>query len=133
MKILITAFEPFGGEPVNPAQEAVALVPDEIAGAQIVKCTVPVVFGKAIETVCAAIDREEPDAVLCIGQAGGRFHLTPERVAINIDDARIPDNDLMGLPRILQPSRLKPWLRPFRERASRRAFPTPPEPMSATI
>ena len=78
MKILITAFEPFGGEPVNPAQEAVALVPDEIAGAQIVKCTVPVVFGKAIETVCAAIDREEPDAVLCIGQAGGRFHLTPE-------------------------------------------------------
>ena len=52
MKILITAFEPFGGEPVNPAQEAVALVPDEIAGAQIVKCTVPVVFGKAIETVC---------------------------------------------------------------------------------
>ena len=93
MKILITAFEPFGGEPVNPAQEAVALVPDEIAGAQIVKCTVPVVFGKAIETVCAAIDREEPDAVLCIGQAGGRFHLTPERVAINIDDARIPDNE----------------------------------------
>ena len=92
MKILITAFEPFGGEPVNPAQEAVALVPDEIAGAQIIKCTVPVVFSKAIETVCAAIDREEPDAVLCIGQAGGRFHLTLERVAINIDDARIPDN-----------------------------------------
>ena len=93
MKILITAFEPFGGESVNPAQEAVALVKDRIANAQIVKCTVPVVFGKAIETVCAAIDREKPDAVLCIGQAGGRFGLTPERVAINVDDARIPDND----------------------------------------
>ena len=93
MKILITAFEPFGGESVNPAQEAVALVRDRIADAQIVKCTVPVVFGKAIETVCAAIDREKPDAVLCVGQAGGRFGLTPERVAINVDDARIPDND----------------------------------------
>ena len=93
MKILITAFEPFGGESVNPAQEAVALVKDEIAGARIVKCTVPVVFGKAIETVCSAIDRELPDAVLCIGQAGGRFHLTPERVAINVDDACIPDNE----------------------------------------
>ena len=93
MKILLTAFEPFGGEPVNPAQEAVVLVPDEVAGARIVKCTVPVVFGKAIETVCAAIDYEKPDAVLCIGQAGGRFHLTPERVAINMDDARIPDNE----------------------------------------
>ena len=93
MKILITAFEPFGGESVNPAQEAVALVKDRIADAQIVKCTVPVVFSKAIETVCAAIDRENPDAVLCIGQAGGRFGLTPERVAINVDDARIPDND----------------------------------------
>ena len=93
MKILLTAFEPFGGEPVNPAQEAAALVPDEVAAARIVKCTVPVVFGKAIETVCTAIDYEKPDAVLCIGQAGGRFHLTPERVAINIDDARIPDNE----------------------------------------
>ena len=63
MKILITAFEPFGGESVNPAQEAVALVREEIASAKIVKCTVPVVFGKAIETVCSAIDRELPDAV----------------------------------------------------------------------
>ena len=92
MKILLTAFEPFGGEAVNPAQEAVTLVPEEVAGTQIVKITVPVVFSRAIETVCDAIDREIPDAVLCIGQAGGRFTLTPERVAINIDDARIPDN-----------------------------------------
>ena len=93
MKILLTAFEPFGGESVNPAQEAAALVKDEICGARIVKISVPVVFGKSVETVCTAIERERPDAVLCIGQAGGRFALTPERVAINMDDARIPDNE----------------------------------------
>ena len=93
MKILLTAFEPFGGDTVNPAQEAVALVADTVAGAQIVKIDVPVVFGKAIETVRAAMEREQPDAVLCIGQAGGRIGLTPERVAINCDDGRIPDNE----------------------------------------
>ena len=93
MKILLTAFEPFGGDSVNPAQEAVAQVAGEISGAQIVKIDVPVVFGKAIETVRAAMEQEQPDAVLCIGQAGGRFGLTPERVAINVDDGRIPDNE----------------------------------------
>ena len=93
MKILLTAFEPFGGDTVNPAQEAVALVQNEIAGAQIIKIDVPVVFGKAIETVRSAMEKEQPDAVLCIGQAGGRIGLTPERVAINIDDGRIPDNE----------------------------------------
>ncbi|MBQ8074150.1 MAG: pyroglutamyl-peptidase I [Clostridia bacterium] len=93
MKILLTAFEPFGGDTVNPAQEAVALVADEMDGARIVKVDVPVVFGKAIETVRAAMEREKPDAVLCIGQAGGRVGMTPERVAINVDDGRIPDNE----------------------------------------
>ena len=93
MKILLTAFEPFGGDTVNPAQEAVALVADEVDGARIVKVDVPVVFGKAIETVRAAMEREQPDAVLCIGQAGGRVGMTPERVAINVDDGRIPDNE----------------------------------------
>ena len=93
MKILLTAFEPFGGDTVNPAQEAVRLVPGEVAGARIVKIDVPVVVGKSIETVRRAMEQEKPDAVLCIGQAGGRIGLTPERVAINIDDARIPDNE----------------------------------------
>lgn len=92
MKLLLTAFDPFGGSPINPALEAVKLV-GEVAGAQIVKLEVPTVFGKSIETVAAAIQREQPDAVLCIGQAGGRYDLTPERVAINVDDARIPDNE----------------------------------------
>ena len=93
MKILLTAFEPFGGDSINPAQEAVAHVPGEIAGAEIVRMSVPVVFGKAIETVHTAMEREQPDVVLCIGQAGGRFGLTPERVAINLDDAGIADNE----------------------------------------
>ena len=93
MKILLTGFEPFGGERINPAKEAVKLVKDEIKGAQIVKCYVPVVFGKAIETVHEAMKKENPDAVLLIGQAGGRYEITPERVAINCDDGRIPDNE----------------------------------------
>lgn len=93
MKLLLTAFDPFGGEPVNPALEAVKLVNSRIGDVEIVKLEVPTVFGKSIETVVAAIDREKPDAVLCIGQAGGRYELTPERVAINVDDARIQDNE----------------------------------------
>ena len=93
MKILLTGFEPFGGESINPAQEAVKLVKDEIKGAEIVKCYVPVVFGKAIDTVHEAMKKENPDAVLLIGQAGGRFEITPERIAINCDDGRIPDNE----------------------------------------
>lgn len=93
MKVLLTAFDPFGGDKINPALEAVKLVADKVGDIDVVKQEVPTVFGKSIATVAAAIDREKPDAVLCIGQAGGRFDLTPERVAINQDDARIPDNE----------------------------------------
>lgn len=92
MKLLLTAFDPFGGENVNPAQEAVKLVADTVENVQIVKCVVPTVFGKSIDIVADAIEAEKPDAVLCIGQAGGRADLTPERVAININDAGIADN-----------------------------------------
>ena len=92
MKILLTAFDPFGGASINPALEAVKLVAGRLAGVEIVKIEVPTVFGLSIRTVTEAMDREQPDAVLCIGQAGGRPDLTPERIAINIDDARIPDN-----------------------------------------
>lgn len=93
MKLLLTAFDPFGGSSINPALEAVKLVADEVAGVGIVKLEVPTVFGKSVATVAAAIEEVKPDAVLCIGQAGGRYDLTPERVAINLDDARIPDNE----------------------------------------
>ena len=92
MKILVTGFDPFGGEKVNPALEAVKSLPSEIHGAEIHWVEIPTVFYKAAEVLETAIIRYQPDAVLCIGQAGGRASLTPERVAINQDDARIPDN-----------------------------------------
>lgn len=92
-KLLLTAFTPFDGERINPALEAVKLVKDRIGNLLIVKLEVPTVFGKSIDTVREAIEREKPDFVLSIGQAGGRAEITPERVAINLDDARIPDNE----------------------------------------
>ena len=93
MKILITAFDPFGGEKINPALEAIKLMGDEINGAEIIKLIVPTVFIKSINKAVESIKKEKPDVVLCIGQAGGRFGITPERIAINIDDARIVDNE----------------------------------------
>lgn len=93
MKLLVTAFEPFGGEKLNSAQEALRSVPDQINGAGIVKACLPVVFGRSTEMLREVIRREKPDAVLCLGQAGGRSALTPERIAINLNDARLPDND----------------------------------------
>ena len=92
-KLLLTAFTPFDGERINPALDAVKLVKDKIGNLLIVKLEVPTVFGKSIDTVREAIERERPDFVLSIGQAGGRAEITPERVAINLDDARIPDNE----------------------------------------
>ena len=93
MKILITGFDPFGGEPVNPALEAVKPMKDEIAGAKIIKLEIPTVFRKSVEKIHEMMKAEQPDVVLSIGQAGGRFGVTPERVAINVDDARIKDNE----------------------------------------
>ena len=90
-KILLCAFDPFGGEAVNPALEAVRSV--EFMGAEIEKCTVPTVFYKSLEIVIKKIEDFSPDAVLMIGQAGGRDKITPERVAINISDAKIADNE----------------------------------------
>ena len=93
MKVLISGFDPFGGESINPALEAVKLLPDTIAGAEIIKVEIPTVFNKSAEVMEKFISEHSPDAVICVGQAGGRFTVTPERVAINIDDARIKDND----------------------------------------
>lgn len=92
MKILLTAFEPFGGESINPAFEAVRCLPDHIAGAEIIKQEVPVVFNLSNQQVTARMDEIQPDVWLGIGQAGGRFDITVERVAINISDGRIADN-----------------------------------------
>ena len=93
MKILVTGFEPFGGEAVNPSWEAVRHLPDTVEGAEVVKLQIPTVFGRSAEVVREAMLAEDPDVVVCVGQAGGRFAVSPERVAINIDDGRIPDND----------------------------------------
>ena len=93
MKILVTGFDPFGGEQVNPALEAVKTLPSVIHGAEIRWVVIPTVFYQSAEVLEAEIERYQPDVVLCIGQAGGRASLSPERVAINQDDARIPDND----------------------------------------
>ena len=92
MKILITAFEPFGGETINPAQEVLALLPDQINGAQLIKRLVPTVFHQSVRAVCEALRQHLPDFVLMLGQAGGRAGISIERVAINIDDAGLPDN-----------------------------------------
>ena len=95
MKILVTGFEPFGGAVINPAYEAVKLLPDVIAGAEVIKIEIPTVFGKDEEVVRAAVEKHHPDAVLCVGQAGGRSGITVEKVAINLMEARIPDNEVL--------------------------------------
>ncbi len=93
MKILITGFDPFGGEKVNPALEAVKLLPNEILGSEIIKLEIPTVFRKSHKVLREAIIKNNPDVVISVGQASGRVGITPERVAINIDDARIADNE----------------------------------------
>ena len=92
-KLLITGFEPFGGEEINPSWEAVKCLPPEINGYSLTKLLIPVVFGEAAEAVIKAADEICPDVVLCIGQAGGRNAITPELVGINLRHASIPDNN----------------------------------------
>lgn len=92
--VLMTAFEPFGGESINPSWEAVrSFDGKEIGGARIVVRQLPVVFARCGEVLIQALEEIRPDRVLCVGQAGGRSDITVERVAINVNDARIPDND----------------------------------------
>lgn len=93
MKILVTGFDPFGGEKVNPAFEAVKLLPDKIAGSDIIKLEIPTVFTRSATVTEEAIQKYQPDVVLSIGQAGGRSNISVEKVAINLAEARIPDND----------------------------------------
>ena len=92
-KILVTGFEPFGGEQTNPSWEVASTLPSAIGGRAVVCERIPVSFGRAPAAVLAAIRREDPSIVLCLGQAGGRAKVTPELVGINYADARIPDND----------------------------------------
>ena len=90
--LLITGFDPFGGETINPAWEAVRLLPDQVGNYEVCKLQVPTVFGAAARTALARAEALGPDVILCVGQAGGRRAVTPERVAINLMDASICDN-----------------------------------------
>ena len=91
-KLLITGFDPFGGESVNPSWEAVKLLPDQIGDFAVYKLQIPTRFGIAAETVLQYAAETSPDVILCVGQAGGRDAVTPERIGINIRSASIPDN-----------------------------------------
>lgn len=92
-KILITGFEPFGGETINPSWEAVKSLPEVISEYSLTKLLLPVVFGEAASLALKTAEEINPDFILCIGQAGGRAEVTPELVAINLRHASIPDNN----------------------------------------
>lgn len=94
--LLVTAFDPFDGQSLNPAQLVLERLPEVISvggvEVHVEKLVVPTEFGASIARATERIAQVRPCAVVCLGQAGGRAEITPERVAINIDDARIPDN-----------------------------------------
>lgn len=91
-RLLVTGFDSFGGDSINPSWEAVLKLPDTIGDFVLCKLQIPTIFQTAAETVLAQAKELRPDVILCIGQAGGRSSVTPERIAVNIRDARIPDN-----------------------------------------
>lgn len=91
--ILLTGFDPFGGDTDNPSwRVAHALAGQRIAGHAVVAAQLPTVFGASLTELARLVHLHEPAIVLCLGQAGGRAALSVERIGINIDDARIPDN-----------------------------------------
>ncbi|GEM45158.1 pyroglutamyl-peptidase I [Deinococcus cellulosilyticus] len=92
MRVLLTGFEPFGGEQINPSWLAVQGVSALVPHLDIVCHQLPTVFGAALEELRVAIEDHNPRVVICTGQAGGRPCISLERVAINLMDARIPDN-----------------------------------------
>ena len=91
-RLLITGFDAFGGSEENPSWLAVSQLPDTVGGFTLKKCMIPTVFGRAAQEVLAAAEDFQPDVILCVGVAAGRDAVTPERIAVNIRDARIPDN-----------------------------------------
>jgi pyroglutamyl-peptidase len=93
LSVLVTGFDPFGGSPVNPSWDAVhALHGREIDGHRIVGGEIPTVFGASLLRLEALLEEHQPRLVVLTGQAGGRGAISLERVAINVNDARIPDN-----------------------------------------
>ena len=96
MKILVTGFDPFGGEKINPAIEAVKRLPNEIAGNKIIKLEVPTIFYQSADVVKKAPEKDNPELATTVGQAGGRGAITPERIAINFQSGSTPDNSGKG-------------------------------------
>jgi len=92
MKILVTGFDPFGNETINPASEAVKRLPQNIEGVEIIRIIVPTVFKESLRVIEKSIEDYNPDVILSVGQAGGRNCISVERIGINVDDARIKDN-----------------------------------------
>lgn len=92
MRVLVTGFDPFGGEPVNPALEAVMRLPTVLESHTIERRPLPTMFHRSLAVLGDAVRTARPDILICVGQAGGRTELSIERVAINVDDARIADN-----------------------------------------
>lgn len=93
MKILVTGFEPFGGETINPSVEVIKRLPSSMLTAEIIPLEIPTAAVKSAAKIKEAVFALQPDAVLSIGQAGGRADISVERIGINIDDYRIPDNE----------------------------------------
>jgi pyroglutamyl-peptidase len=93
MKVLVTGFEPFGGEKVNASLEAVRRLRARIGALEIATTVLPTSYSRSLPALEAAIARTRPQIVLCVGQAGDRSALCVERVAVNIQDASSPDND----------------------------------------
>ena len=91
-KLLITGFDPFDGATVNPSWEAVKLLPDTVGDYELHKLQIPTVFGLAPRTVLEKAAQIQPDVIISVGQAGTRPAVTPERIGINVRDARITDN-----------------------------------------
>ena len=91
-KLLITGFDPFGGQSVNPSWEAVRLLPERIGAYELTRLEIPTIYGEGAARLLRAAEGLHPDVILSIGQAGGRRGITPEVVGINLREARIPDN-----------------------------------------
>lgn len=90
--LIITGFDPFGGDTVNPSWEAVRRLPDAIGNYRLTRLEIPTIFETAARAVLAAAQADTPDVILCVGVAGGRDAVTPELIGINWNHARIPDN-----------------------------------------
>ncbi len=93
MKVLVTGFSPFGGESINPSFEALKLAKDRINGVEVIKREIPTVFNRSLELIESLIEEIKPDIVICFGQSGGESKIRLEKVAINLDEARIADNE----------------------------------------